>query len=110
MKNEFVLKLLIEKFPNLQKELLDYDENPIFLHLVFGDVINPYIEKCIQLKKDAELVRVFSVIDDLLPNSDIYFQEVILFTVLERLVDNKSNWAYIQRFLGNHTKQLMNEN
>jgi len=110
MKKEFVLKLLIEKFPNLQKELLDYDENPIFLHLVFGDVINPYIEKCIQLKKDVELVRVFSVIDDLLPNSDIYFQEVILFTVLERLVDNKNNWAYIQRFLGNHTKQLMNEN
>lgn len=109
MENEIILKLLIDKFPSLQNELLDYDENPVLLHLVFGDVINPYIEKCILLKKDTELIRIFSIIDGLLLDSNIYFQEVILFTVLERLMDNKSNWAYIQRFLGNQTKQLMDE-
>lgn len=109
MENEIILKLLIDKSPNLQNELLDYDEKPVFLHLVFGDVMNPYIEKCIQLKNDTELTRIFAIIDDLLLDSNTYFQEVILFTVLERLMDNKRNWAYIQRFLGNHTKRLMNE-
>lgn len=109
MENKAVLQLLIQAFPNLKDEFNEYSEEPIYLHLVFGDVINPYIENCILTHNFFEIKRVFEFIDFLLLNQDIYIQEVVLFTVLERFMDNDREWDCIIRFLGPNTVKLLDQ-
>ncbi len=109
MENKVILQWLVQMFPNLKHEFDEYSEEPILLHLVFGDVINPYIENCIFTYNFLEIKRIFEIIDILLQNQDVYIQEVILFTVLERFMDDDKAWKCIIRFLGPNTIKLLSQ-
>lgn len=111
MKENIVGKL-IEYFPNLKNEvennLNDFPE--IYLHLIFGDIFNPYLlslldnsqENRSQLIKASELLEYMSKMDGSI-------QEVVVTTVLERLSDNSEKLALFSRFIGDRTRQLMND-
>ena len=107
MENKAIFQSLLEMFPNLKHELNEYEDEPILMHLVFGDVINPYIENCIYSHDFAEIRRIFQFIDFILSEQDIYIQEVILFTVLERFADDDNKWNCIKPFLGPNTLKLL---
>ena len=111
MKENIVGKL-IEYFPNLKNEvesnLNDFPE--IYLHLIFGDIFNSYLlslldnpqENISQLIKASELLEYMSKMDNSI-------QEVVVTTVLERLSDNSEKLALFSRFIGDRTRQLMND-
>ena len=73
------------------------------MHVVFGMVIVPYILYIIQNNKMLEINKVFSFLENMAICEDIKIKEVLDFTVLEQLVDER------QDVLG-QCKQYMKKN
>lgn len=76
-------------------------------HVVFGDVVFPYI---VEHKEDSGVVRnCFAVIENLLKTNDEYAEEVVLLSVLENLLhEQPENRDWIE-FMGEKTKVLYAE-
>lgn len=76
-------------------------------HVVFGDVVFPYIVKH---KEDPDVVRnCFAVIEKLLKNNDEYTTEVVLLSVLENLICEEPAICEWIDFMGENTKALYAE-
>lgn len=73
------------------------------MHVVFGMVIVPYILYIVQNNKTLEINKVFSFLENMAICEDIKIKEVLDFTVLEQLVDER------QDVLG-QCKQYMKKN
>ncbi len=73
------------------------------MHVVFGMVIVPYILYIVQNNKILEINKVFSFLENMAICEDIKIKEVLDFTVLEQLVDER------QDVLG-QCKQYMKKN
>lgn len=73
------------------------------MHVVFGMVIVPYILYIIQNNKTLEINKVFSFLENMAICEDVKIKEVLDFTVLEQLVDER------QDVLG-QCKQYMKKN
>lgn len=110
MKSCELNRLLIEKFPNLIQEYrdeVDWQEgDETGSHTVYGDVFTPYIVKCIENKKDADLIVIFEYLELVLIKQDEYASEVIALSVLESiqyLLEEKSKY---KDMMGNETKKV----
>ena len=111
MKEQIVAKL-IAACPNLKEEIeRNLDDFPeIYLHLIFGDVFNPYLSRLLddpknnrsRLTKAGEMLEYMSELDDSI-------QEVVVTTVLERLSDDREKLAVFHEFAGDRTKQFIND-
>lgn len=73
------------------------------MHVVFGMVIVPYILYIVQNNKTLEINKVFSFLENMAICEDVKIKEVLDFTVLEQLVDER------QDVLG-QCKQYMKKN
>ena len=73
------------------------------MHVVFGMVIVPYILYIVQNNKILEINKVFSFLENMAICEDVKIKEVLDFTVLEQLVDER------QDVLG-QCKQYMKKN
>lgn len=111
MKEEIVKKLITD-FPNLKKEIesnLD-DFSEIYLHLIFGDVFNPYLSDLLDnpLKNRTQLIKAGELLE-YMSKMDNSIQEVVVTTVLERLSDNRERLALFSEFAGDRTRQFIND-
>ena len=61
------------------------------MHVVFGMVIVPYILYIVQNNKTLEINKVFSFLENMAICEDIKIKEVLDFTVLEQLVDERQD-------------------
>lgn len=73
------------------------------MHVVFGMVIVPYILYIVQNNKMFEINKIFSFLENMAICEDVKIKEVLDFTVLEQLVDER------QDVLG-QCKQYMKKN
>ena len=109
MKAVFVENLILF-FPELESEIKNHlAEFPeIYLHLIFGDVFNPFL---INLLNNPQANRTKLVkAGELLENmacSDENIQEVVVTTILERLSDNPEKLEAFHQFAGKQTKQFI---
>jgi len=101
MKIEIVNRL-VNDFPELREEVESNvkDFGDIYLHLIFGDIFNPYL---LNLLDDPEgnrsaLEKASRLIGDML-RMDVYIQETAVTTVLERLSDIPSKIDVFNRFM-----------
>lgn len=106
-------RLLLDNFPELENEYheeVDWQEgDETGSHIVYGDVFAPYIEKIILQKNEAEIQRVFVFIEEILSKNEKYSDEVIMFSVLERLLSDKEQYQNCKKYFGKYTEQIIKE-
>lgn len=106
-------QLLINRFPELKQKYYDevfwQEGDETGSHIVFGDVFSPYIEKILIENKVVELEKIFKFIEEVLSKHEEYSDEVILFSVLERLMCNKEQFEKCKKYLGKWTCQIIKE-
>ena len=111
MKSFFVEKLR-SLFPELENEinglLEEYPE--VYLHLIFGDVFNPYLLGLLKDPQDNQtnLLKAGELLEDM-ACSDTEIQEVLVTTILERLSDHPEQLSTFRPFAGQHTIQFIVE-
>lgn len=107
IQKEMNLKL-IEKFQelkdNYEQEVCWQDKDETGAHTVYGDVFTPFIEKNIDNQDDKKIIEICNFIEELLSINDEYIENVICLSVLERIIDNKANLEYFEKFAKENTK------
>jgi hypothetical protein len=103
-----MLETLPEITPMYEKELDWWDE--ILPHIVFGDVVNPYI---MTLGGGGggggALEKVFSFLELMGTCPDVQVQEVLAVTVLEQLGDDPLILKKASQYMGQVTKKMSDE-
>ncbi|MBQ4131691.1 MAG: hypothetical protein IJD71_05075 [Clostridia bacterium] len=109
MKVDIVNKL-IQYFPNLKKDIEEHlaDFHEIYLHLIFGDIFNPYLLNLLDAPQDnrLELIKASELVE-YMSKSDISIQEVVVTTVLERLLDDREKLTLFSEIAGEQTCQFI---
>lgn len=72
-------------------------------HVVYGDILNPYIDRLLQSREEAALHRVFNFIELLSSSGDLRVQELVTVTVCEHLGDDEARLHQARRFMGSAT-------
>jgi len=72
-------------------------------HIVFGNVLNPYVDRLLDKADEVSLGRVFSFLERLAIASDARTQEVVAVTVCEHLVAHPERLDLARRFMGPST-------
>jgi len=113
MTNKELNQFLVKTFPELKQA---YDEEVSWQegddtgsHVVFGDVFTPYLEQLVVEKNEDKLKKLFNFIEDVLVMNCKYCDEVIAFSVLEKLFDNIEHIKYSRRFMEKKTLQICEE-
>lgn len=70
-----------------EKEIKNFIDNTVGIHVSFGMVIVPYILCIVDNREDAVIQRVFDFMEQMALCQDIKVQEVLDFTILEQLAD-----------------------
>lgn len=126
---EAISDLLVERVPEIRKayEALlrwwgeveddleddDEDEGP-GPHVVYGDVLNPFLIALLILdertpQEEECLRRIFELLEDLAHHPDVHVQEVVAFTVLERLGGDKEVLKRARPYMSEVTMQFSRE-
>ena len=94
MKSRELNILLIKNIPGLkplyEAEVVWQEGDDTGSHVVFEDVLIPYIINSAKKKDTGELKKCFEFIEKLLCNNDEYVNEVVEFSVLEDLAYQES--------------------
>lgn len=113
MESVMLNRLLIEKIPSLAEDYYNevgwQEGDKTGSHTVYGDVLTPYIIKCIENKKDIELNVVFDFLELVLLKQDEYASEVIALSVLEGVQFILKEKNEYKNMMGNETKKLFEE-
>lgn len=111
MKIDIVNKL-IQYFPKLKEDIEDHleDFHEIYLHLIFGDIFNPYLLNLLDDPQDnrLELIKASELIE-YMSKLDISIQEVVVTTVLERLLDDREKFTLFSEIAGEQTRQFIED-
>lgn len=112
--NSFKLnKMLVSEFPNLKdlykKEVEWQEGDNTGSHIVYGDVLTPYLRSCIKNKNINEIKKISNFLENLLSINDIYSNEVITFSVLESILDLICLDNDIITFFGKNSKKIIFE-
>ena len=105
-----VIETLVCACPNLKKEIDEYynDFSEYHLHLIFGDVFNPYF---LNLLEDIQINNIqllkISHLLEMMAKSCEYVQEVVVTTVLERLADDPLKLNQFKLFAGKTTLKFI---
>ena len=105
--------MLIEKFPNLiekYKEEVEWQEGDnTGSHTVYGDVLAPYLVECIELENESEIIKILEFIERILKFNIKYSDEVIAFSILERIEYEYRDSALLNNNYGELTKKVIDE-
>ena len=111
MKIDIVNKL-IQYFPKLKEDVEEHleDFHEIYLHLIFGDIFNPYLLNLLDDPQDnrLELIKASELIE-YMSKLDISIQEVVVTTVLERLLDDREKFTLFSEIAGEQTRQFIKD-
>jgi hypothetical protein len=105
---------LLDAVPELKSryeaELRWWGEERPGPHIVYGDVLMPYLIPLLEAQGGAQtLERIFAFLELLARNEDLHVQEVLQMTVLERLGDSRQWLDRAREFMGERTLQLSHE-
>jgi hypothetical protein len=105
--------MLIESFPNLiqkYKEEVEWQEGDnTGSHTVYGDVLAPYMVECIESKNESEVIKILEFIERILKFNNKYSDEVIAFSILERIEYEYRDSALLNNNYGELTKKVIDE-
>ncbi|MCQ4637792.1 hypothetical protein NE619_13740 [Anaerovorax odorimutans] len=103
--------LLLKTFPELIKA---FHKEPLIdcgletgPYIVYGCLLEPFIERNIQLGKTERVKKIFDFIENLLNSNDQYIEEAIELGVLNDMKAASFNVELCKPFMGKKTKQLM---
>ncbi|MDQ0087494.1 hypothetical protein J2T12_000888 [Paenibacillus anaericanus] len=104
-----VVQIMLEAIPEItpmyEKELDWWDE--ILPHIVFGDVLSPYIITLLrESNPEQTLEKVFDFLEQMAISSDERVQEVLAVTVLEQLGDDPLILEKARQYMGCETKKM----
>jgi hypothetical protein len=109
-----VAEALVEAVPELrpryEAELRWWGNEQPGPHVIFGDVLNPYlIELLDSAGHEDKLRQVFQFLERLATHEDVHVQELVAVTVCERLGDCREHLQRAQKFMGVRTRQFAKE-
>lgn len=110
---ESVSDLLVEELPELRaryREVLAWwgDERPP-QHILYEDILNPYISELIQEKNEAGLRRTFELVERMARSSDRRVQEIVAVTICDYIVADPRLLAQSRPFMGAFTQKQCDE-
>jgi hypothetical protein len=111
---ETVSDLLVKELPELSGpylELLDYwnGERP-GPHIVYGDILNPFIDAKLQEEDREASVRIFRFIESLLLCADARVADMASVEICEHIAfSDKSIWRRARPFMGQATQKRCEE-
>jgi hypothetical protein len=105
---------LVEIVPELKSayelECQQWGEDRPGPHIIFGDLLSPYLLGLLRSNKQENILfRIFSFLEQLANQEDTRVQEVVAFTILERLRSDKELLAYAQKYMGERTRRFCQE-
>lgn len=109
MKSKQMNQRLVNNFPELEAKYFEevnwQEGDETGSHVVYGDVFAPYIEQMVIQQNNMELLKIFDFIENILAENDEYFEEVIMFSVLERLMSDKEIFNKCKLYFGKRTEE-----
>jgi hypothetical protein len=95
--------------PFYEKEISWYEKTP-GPHIIFGDVVNPWLRDLLVSNGNAELLgRLFGLFELMAESNDANVKEVLAFSVLESLGDDPNRLHSCWGYMGPLTRQLSDE-
>lgn len=112
MEKKFIIEELKKICPSKKEDIEEYceDFSEIYLHLIFGDILNPYmLELLNNIQENAEqLTKIAELLEAMAKDCD-YNQEVVVTTVLERLNDDENVINNFKLFAGENTLKFIDD-
>jgi hypothetical protein len=111
---EDMTDLLVARVPELRKEIDEIrdwwaPEVP-GQHVVYGDVLTPYLERLLQTGEHEERLRyLFTFLEELAENPDVHVQEVVVVTILEYLLGHSHLLAKARELMAPNTLAMSYE-
>ncbi len=106
-------KLLIETFPNLkeayEEEVSWQEGDDTGAHIVYGDILAPYLVRCLNEQDEDEIKKIFAFIERILELRDNYSEEVIAFSIIEGIAYQYKNSVLLNKHIGKLAKKLIEE-
>ena len=113
LKFENIGEKLVEVVPELQQsyelELEWWGNEQPGPHIIFGDLLNPYLISLLESHNQPILKQIFTFLEQLANHEDIKVQEVVAVTVCERLGDNLEWLSKARQYMGKTTLQFSQE-
>ena len=104
---------LISLLPEIKKRYVDViswqEGDDTGSHVVFEDVLVPYIIECVRTRNQIRLFECFKVVEEILSTNDEYAEEVISVSVLESLLFEDCVQSMLSKYMGQKTKKLFEE-
>lgn len=90
-----------------QSEKDNYVEDSDNPHIPFGSVVVPYIRELLKNNEGEKLKKVFAFLEEMEKDKDPKACEVVEFTVLEQLSDNKEELEKLKPYMGPETREAL---
>ncbi len=94
---------LVEYLPELREvyeaELKWWGDEQPGPHVIYGDILNPYIDRLLQSEEAVALRRVFDFLEMLARSEDLRVQELVAVTVCEYLGNNDEHLHQARHFM-----------
>ncbi len=108
-----LVESMLAQFPHLYSTYeKDYDEEERSLvHIIFGQLFNPYIieKNCKEQNCEEERKRIADFLEAMATSSDEKVRAVLADTVLEELMDDPSQFAQISRYFQEETQAIAHD-
>jgi len=113
MKSQFFNKLLLARFPNLTAKYLHeiswQEGDSTGSHVVYGDVLTPYLVECITSGNIQETEKIFAFLEEILSLKDEYSENVIACSVIESITLLLMKRDNFQMLLGDSSRTIFEE-
>lgn len=89
-----------------EKEIENFVDNTVGIHVSFGMIIVPYILHIVDSKEDTVIKKTFCFMEQMALCQDIKVQEVLEYTILEQLIDEGNDKLQkCKKYMGENTLQ-----
>ena len=99
---------LIEYVPEIRERYIDeiswQEQDETGSHIVFGDVLVPYIVEKAEIEDAKSLKKIFEVVEEMLNIGDDYANEVITLSVLESILYKEILNEKLIKYMGTNTR------
>ncbi len=75
-------------------------------HIVFGDLLNPYLGTLLMKGEDQQLARVFRFLEELATDNDLDVRSVVGATVCPYLLDDEKRFNRALAYMGPATREF----
>ncbi|MBQ9756992.1 MAG: hypothetical protein IJW15_01065 [Clostridia bacterium] len=104
---------LIEYMPEIRQRYVDevswQEQDETGSHIVFGDVLVPYIIEKTVIDDDQSLKRIFEAVEKIFSLDDDYANEVIILSVLEAILYKEILNKKVIKYMGLNTKKAFDK-